>query len=54
MKLQWRKRDWLDPADPAGWWYVHRDAAAMILVGCVLAAFVAGLAVGLILALVAT
>lgn len=54
MNLRWRDRDWLDPSDPTGWWYVHRDAAWLILIGCVIASLVAGFAVGLILALVAT
>ena len=46
MNLRWRDRDWLDADDPAGWWYVHKDAAllclgSMLAVGFALGFFVA-------------
>lgn len=54
MNLRWCDRDWLDADDPAGWWYIHRDAAWLLLGAACIAAFMVGLFVGVSCVLIGT
>lgn len=43
------KRAWLTPdEDVRGWWYVHKDAAMLCLIGAGAVGFIAGLTVAII------